>query len=240
MSTSQGAPRSHDAAFELIPWLVNGRLSRGEQEWLERHLGECEEGRREVDGQQRLRSAIRRDESNIEYAPQASFQKLWSQIEASERRDPPDAGIDRSVDRGVDPDRPARAKFRAALPTHRWMAAAASLVAVGLGLSVALTWRAQSPVRAAQYQTAAAPKAQPDRDGQIRAVFSPTVTVEELTRIVTETRLTIVDGPSDSGVYTLAVQPGRDLPVADALERLRRDPRVRFAEPVVAPSRGPP
>jgi len=120
------------------------------------------------------------------------------------------------------------------------MAAAASLVAVGLGLSVALTWRAQSPVRAAQYQTAAAPKAQPDRDGQIRAVFSPTVTVEELTRIVTETRLTIVDGPSDSGVYTLAVQPGRDLPVADALERLRRDPRVRFAEPVVAPSRGPP
>jgi anti-sigma factor RsiW len=236
MSTFQGAPRSHDEAFELIPWLVNGRVARSEQEWLERHLGECEACRREVNAQQRLRMAIRRNESNIEHAPHASFQKLWSQIEASAQR----ASLEDGVDRSTSPERPVQTDQRAASPPHRWMVAAAILLAVGLGLSLTLLWRADSPDRMAQYRTAAAPQARSDRAGQIRVVFSPTVTVEELTRIVSETRLTIVDGPSDSGVYTLAVQPGQDLAVADALARLRNDPRVRFAEPVVAPSRGSP
>jgi hypothetical protein len=115
------------------------------------------------------------------------------------------------------------------------MIAAATLLTVGLGLLLSSMWSPRSPNRAAAYRTAAAPQVKPDRDGQIRAVFSPTVTVDELTRIVSETRLTIVDGPTDAGVYTLAVQPGQDRPVADALARLRNDPRVRFAEPVVAP-----
>jgi anti-sigma factor RsiW len=236
MNTSQGAPRIHDEAFELIPWLVNGRISRSEQEWLERHLSECEECRREVAVQHRLRRAIRCNESNIEYAPHASFQRLWSQIEASERSAAPVDGIDR----GMDPGRSMLEAHRATLPPQRWLVAAATLLAVGLGLVMAMTWRAQSPGRAADYRTATAPQTQRDREGQIRAVFAPSVTVDELTHIVSETRLSIVEGPSDAGVYTLAVQPGQDLAVAAALERLRRDPRVRFAEPVVAPSRGPP
>lgn len=240
MSTSQAAPRSHDEIFELIPWLVNGRISRREQEYLEHHLGECEECRLEVDAQQRLQRAIRRDESNIKYAPHASFQKLWSQIEASEQSAPPVDDAYRSVNRGLDLGRAAQAEHRAASPLQRWMVAAATVLAVGLGLLLASSWRAQSPGRAAEYRTAAAPQAQFDRDGQIRAVFSLAVTVDELTRIVSENRLTIVGGPSDSGVYTLAVQPGQDLPVVDVLARLRSDPRVRFAEPVVAPLGDPP
>ena len=65
-------------------------------------------------------------------------------------------------------------------------------------------------------------------------MFAPNVTIDELTRIVSETRLTIVNGPSDAGVYTLAVPAGRDMTAGEALVRLRSDPRVRFAEPVVA------
>jgi len=236
MNTSQGASRIHDEAFERIPWLVNGRISRTEQAGLERHMAECEECRLEVDAQHRLRRAIRLSESNIEYAPHASFQKLWSQIEASEQGAASAGGIDH----GMDPGRLVQHEHRATAPPQRWLVAAATVLAVGLGLVMTLTWRAQSPGRAVDYRTAAAPSTQPDRDGQIRAVFSPSVTIDELTSIVSETRLTIVDGPSDAGVYTLAVQPGQDLPVADALARLRSDPRVRFAEPVVAPSRGPP
>ena len=231
MSTSQGAPRSHDEAFELIPWLVNGRLPQEHLPWIERHVAECDVCRREVEVQRRLRKAIRRDDSNVEFAPHASFQKLWSRIEASAQGAASDDGIDRGVDRSSLPpgEHPAESRPR------RWMLAAATVLAVGLGLLLALSWRAQSPGPAADYRTAAAPSAVPDRDGQIRVVFSPNVTVDELTRIVTETRLKIVDGPSDSGVYTLTVQPGQDLPVEDVLVRLRRDPRVRFAEPVIEP-----
>jgi hypothetical protein len=236
MSTSQGAPRSHDEAFELIPWLVNGRLGRDEQAWLERHVQECADCRHEVEEQRRLRDAIRQHESNVEYAPQASFQKLWSQIETSRQ----EAASDRDADVGSRHGSPLPSVDRMESRPPRWMLAAATILALGLGLLVATSWRTQSPGRASEYRTATAPPAQPDREGQIRAVFSPNVTVDELTRIVSETRLTIVSGPSDSGVYTLAVQPGQDLPVADALARLRSDPRVRFAEPVVASSRGQP
>ena len=75
----------HDEAFELIPWLVNGRISRSEQESVERHLLQCDACRLEVEEQRRLRQAIRRDISKVEYAPQASLQKLLARIDASER-----------------------------------------------------------------------------------------------------------------------------------------------------------
>lgn len=230
MNTSRGAPRSHDEAFQWIPWLVNGRVPQEHVEWLGRHIAECDVCRNEVEDQRRLREAIRQDESNIEYAPQAALQKLWARIEVSDHGAASQEGIDHVVDRENVPPDARRPEPR----PQRWMLAAATVLAVGLGLLLALSWRAQVP-GSAEYRTATAPTAVPDRVGQIRAVFSPSVTVDELTRIVTETRLTIVAGPSDSGVYTLAVQPGQDLAVEDALVRLRNDPRVRFAEPVVAP-----
>ena len=236
MRSSNGGPRSHDEVFELIPWLVNGRLPRDEQGWLERHLAECDDCRREVDAQRQLNQAIRQDESNIEYAPHASFRKLWSRIEESQR----DEMLGEGIDRGSGRSGPLPAADRERPRPQRWMLAAAMGLAVGLGLVRALRWRTESPDRASEYRTATTPPAQPDREGEIRVVFAPNVTVDELTRIVSENRLTIVSGPSDSGVYTLAVQPGRDLPAADALARLRSDPRVRFAEPVVAMSRGYP
>jgi hypothetical protein len=231
MKTSQGAPDVHDEAFELIPWLVNGRLSSEERDRLERHLVHCGECRREVESQQRLRLAVRRDESNIEYAPHASFQKLWHRIEERPQGEATDAGIDAAA---------GRARH---LPSEhgqgwnlrrRWMMAAGTVLAMGLGLLAATQWHVSSPARVPEYRTASTPPAEPDRDGQIRVVFAPNVTVDELTRIVSETRLTIVGGPSDSGVYTLAVQSGQGTRVADAIARLRSDPRVRFAEPVVA------
>jgi anti-sigma factor RsiW len=234
MSTSHGALDSHDEAFEMIPWLVNGRLSPEERDQLERHLAKCGDCRREVEVQQRLRQEVRRDQSNVEYAPHASFQKLWLRIEQSPQGDSLDEGVDRGASGGARSPAVTRTWER----PRRWMMAAGTVLAVGLGLFAAMQWRASSPDRAPEYRTASAPPAQPDRAGQIRVVFAPNVTVDELTRIASETRLTIVAGPSDSGVYTLAVQPGMDVPVADAIVRLRSDPRVRFAEPVVAASRG--
>jgi len=236
MSASRGAPRSHDEAFELIPWLVNGRLSSDDRDWLERHVVDCDDCRREVDAQRRLRVAIRQVDSNIEYAPQASLQKLWARIEASGQSVPTDAGTDRG--------HPGTDTLASPIPAghrhRRWMMAAATVLAVGLGLLAAVQWGSLLPDRGSGYRTVTSPPARPDRAGEIRVVFAPNVTVDELTRMVSENRLAIVGGPSDSGVYTLAVQPGEALPVAEAIARLRSDPRVRFAEPVVAAARGSP
>jgi hypothetical protein len=226
MNRPTDAPGSHDAAFALIPWLVNGRISRSEQESLERHVSGCDVCRLEVEQQRRLRQAIRRDTSNVEYAPQASLQKLLARIDASER------GIENDdeqlVREAVPQPGPATDSAR-----RRWMVAAATVMAVGIG--GLLTWAIRSPssLFPPAYQTVTTPRAHADREGAIRAVFSPTVTIDELTGIVSATGLTIVDGPSESGVYTLSVQAGSGVDVDDVVMRLRSDPRVRFAEPVV-------
>ena len=73
MKTTHASSRSHAEAFELIPWLVNGKLPQSELEWLNSHLVGCDECRAEVALQRRLRQAIRREESNVEYAPHASL-----------------------------------------------------------------------------------------------------------------------------------------------------------------------
>lgn len=237
MSAPRDAPAVHDQAFELIPWLVNGRISPTERDWVERHVGECELCRQEVAEQQRLRQMLKRDDSNVEHAPHAALQKLWARIEQSPSGSHIDTGLDHELS-----DRRARPDGHRLQPlASRWRIAAAAVLAIGIGLLLATSWlRVPAPTGDANYRTASTPPAQPDRVGQVRAVFSPTVTVEELTRIVSDTRLTIVAGPSASGVYTLASMPGQELPMSDVLARLRSDPRVRFAEPVVAESRGPP
>jgi hypothetical protein len=52
--------------------------------------------------------------------------------------------------------------------------------------------------------------------------------------VVAGNGLAIVDGPSGSGVYGLALASGSEVTVPAALARLRADPRVRFAEPLEA------
>jgi hypothetical protein len=230
MTQSKDGPVSHEDAFELIPWLITGRIAEDDQRRLEAHLLACPECRREVTEQQHLRQAIRRESSNIEYAPQASLQKLLARIDASE-------AAPAAMDEHAASMAPATEPPVDRMPRRRWLAAAASLLAVGIGTLFYQSWSTTPQEGPAEYRTVTSPPAQPLHAGQIRAVFAPNVTIEELTRIVSETRLTIVDGPSDSGVYTLDVQPGSGQSIGDLIEALRADPRVRFAEPVVAESR---
>jgi hypothetical protein len=64
----------------------------------------------------------------------------------------------------------------------------------------------------------------------IRAVFSPQMSLGELQGILDEAQLSIVGGPSEAGVYSLASTSGRSPAAAAAL--LRTHPTVRFAEPM--------
>jgi len=62
----------------------------------------------------------------------------------------------------------------------------------------------------------------------IRAVFSPTITLDELQGILDEAQLRIVSGPTEAGVYSLAAKSNR--PVTSSLALLRGHAKVRFAE----------
>ena len=130
---------------------------------------------------------------------------------------------------------PEMTQARRTASGSRWGLAAGLVLSLGLGLLAAAWWKSPSISELPQYRTATTPEPRVHVPAQIRVVFSPTVTVDELTRIVRGNRLAIVEGPSESGVYGLAVSPGDGVSSADALARLRSDPRVRFAEPVTVP-----
>lgn len=209
---------------ESIPWYVNGRLSEAEVAKVESHLERCAECRASVEVERQVLAAVRH-RTQVEFAPQAGFQKLWARIEEVEREVP-------SRPSSVAPE--MRQAHRTASGSH-WRLAAGLVLGLGLGLLAAAWWESPSMGELPQYRTATTPEPRVHAPTQIRAVFSPMVTVDELTRIVRGNRLTIVEGPSESGVYGLAIAPGDGVSRADALARLRSDPRVRFAEPVTVP-----
>jgi hypothetical protein len=70
----------------------------------------------------------------------------------------------------------------------------------------------------------------------IRAVFAPTITLDELQSILDEAQLRIVSGPTEAGVYSLAANSSRS--VSSSLALLRGHAKVRFAEGT-QPSKGP-
>jgi anti-sigma factor RsiW len=199
---------NHAQAWDLIPWYVNGRAAEDERADIEQHLAQCGECRVEVEAQRRVMAEMK-GAPLIESMPHASLQKLWARIDAT-------------------PESSAQPR-RSGAPrqTVRWLAAAAIVEAVLLGVLAvyALPTQQQS---AAEFRTVSNASTAVGAPG-VRAVFSPALTLGELQTLLERSKLTIVAGPSEAGVYTLApVEPGGDLRAA--LTTLRAHPAARFAE----------
>src|SRR5689334_5878804 len=78
---------SHRHTFDMIPWLVNGRIGDHERRAFDEHLHDCAECREELALQQRVYAAIENDKPRVDYAPGASLQKLRSRISADDEVD---------------------------------------------------------------------------------------------------------------------------------------------------------
>jgi hypothetical protein len=73
----------------------------------------------------------------------------------------------------------------------------------------------------------------------IRAVFAPTVTLSELQGLLDDAHLRIVAGPTEAGVYSLAMTAPQSIDWS--LRQLRGHASVRFAEALgPAPPPAPP
>jgi hypothetical protein len=224
----------HLRAEELMTWKVNGRLASDEGAWLEAHLAGCAACRAELAAQQRLRAALVR-EPTVEFAPQSSFNRLWQQIEVETKGDgrltPPPATEDIQFN-----DMPRREpRLRT---DYRRVAAFAGVAAILFFGWFAWQGRARAP--AADYRTVTdATAAQPARPF-IKAVFDDQVRLGDVKEILTTAGLVVASGPTEAGVYTLTAADNgppsgaaTDAAIASrdrSLQRLRADPRVRFAE----------
>jgi hypothetical protein len=201
----------HEEMWELIPWLVNGRLKSEVAATIHAHLEQCAECQREYADQLRIFGGMQPD-NTIAFASEASFQKLAARLDANEH-------------------------VRRARANVRWVAAASFVAALGLAAWGA--WALQSlPTRAlaAPYRTLTSPAPVAAAGAQLRVVFAPDLSLNELARLLHSVHAHISDGPTAAGVFTLSLTPSDSAApeVAARLAALRADANVRFAEPVVA------
>lgn len=211
MSADSASGATHAIMEELIPWLVNGRLSDEEAAPVRAHVEICDACAAEYAQQLRIFDAMQADDS-IAFASEASFQKLAARLDAAPERPRPQA-------------------------TTRWLAAACVVAALGLAAwGSSLLQRMPGGGAAPGYVTLTAVTPAAAGGPQLRVVFSPDLRLSELQRLLRSIEASISDGPTEAGVFTLTLPPGRNsaAEVAQRLAALRADANVRFAEPVGA------
>jgi hypothetical protein len=244
---------SHEQVWHMIPWYVNGRAENEQREQIEAHVRVCNECRNEVMAQRQILDAIANDK-RIDSVPGVAFQRLWERITKEESGAPEGAkSLDvqgsaaaARAERAREPHLPTRSgritgepasrRVRAGALTH-WLAAAVIVEAIGITV-LSIVLRSQEGVEppTAQFRTLTSPTPAAAR-GDIRAVFSPEVPISELQRLLEQSGLQIVAGPTEAGVYTLAstataAETSSATRRDAALAGLRASQAVRFAEPL--------
>jgi hypothetical protein len=216
---------------EEIPWYVNGTLAPGAAAKLGAHLSQCRTCRDEYDAQVRLFDAMRADTSLV-FAAEPSFRKLMARLGTQE-----DAGV--VAARRPEPSAPKPVVSASARPSGRalrWLAAAVVLEALVLGYG-GWAWHAHDALPGSSYVTLSTPAASYRDSPRIRVVFRAGLPVRGLGLILHNAGAHIIDGPTDSNVYTLGFT-GTEM-TSGVIERrvaaLRANADVLFAEPVSEP-----
>ncbi len=219
MNATNPPSAEHQDIWELLPWLVNGRLSEGDCRRVEAHLRVCGACRDECAAQRQIYDIVSADNA-VEQMPMAGLNKLRQRIERPARPLAADAPA------GPAPP-PVPRRAASAVLRHRAAAVAASVIAVSVALGIPAAWRWNQTRHAPAYYTVTT--ATPQHPGEvIRAVFAPTATLSELQAILDDAHLKIVSGPTEAGVYSLAMTGPQSIDWS--LRRLRGHDTVRFAE----------
>lgn len=219
----------HQAAWEQLPWYVNGTLEGAELAEVERHVANCVACRAELNALREL-AALIQSVPELPLSPEASLRSVLARIEGAREDQAGLAEEAAPVWRRRIGSGPQRRRFpwvRAALLGQ----AAAILLLAGL--------LAFPPERRTdgEYRTlSAAGRAPADAGARINLVFAPDTTEARMRELVSSVGGQIVAGPTAIGVYTISTplaksgDPSRER----LLERLRARPEILFAELAVA------
>jgi anti-sigma factor RsiW len=224
----------HQYAKGLIPWYVNGTLDGAEAAKLGAHLDGCAPCRRDYEAQLRLFEAMQ-PEATLVFAAEPSFRKLMARIGTGE--DAGELASARSAPAAPVPATSTAVRTPGRTPNRvaRWLAAAVVLEGLGLGYG-GWAMHTYTLSTAPAYVTLTAPEPSYRDSARVRIVFRSTLSVHDLGTILQKAGAHIIDGPTDSNVYTLGFA-GRGVTAAAADRRLaglRANTDVLFAEPLGA------
>ncbi len=206
----------HREISSLMPWYVNGTLDATDRGKVDAHLAICAACRYELLQERHVYQQMT-SEVGVEYMAGPSLKRLQAKLDELE------SGTSRPDATAV--AAPTRSPLR---PWWGMLAASIAVMAVALSLLAGNRWlQFRAGPSQAAYHTVTTPAAR-SPDEVIRAVFSPTITLVELQALLEESRLKIISGPTEAGVYSLAATSTQ--PVDSSLAALRRHATVRFAE----------
>jgi hypothetical protein len=205
----------HDDAIELIPWLANGSLAAGERGAVRAHAQSCVICRRELKSLEAFAKAAARSAAAFN-APAPDMRGINARIDADLARGR----------RGSE----VAARFRRWASDPWRLAFAVQTLVV---LAVAAIWilpQAEPPA----YRTLTEP-AQAGSGHYLRVVFDPALPDEGIGERLATHGLSLEDGPSARGVYTLRFADALDTAARDGtIATLRADPKVLFVQPLGA------
>ncbi len=236
---SSRIPDTHAEAWNLLPWLANGRLQATDREWVEAHVHGCAECRAELETQRQVSSQMRtagESPSGAVTDEQRSFDRLWSRIEAAESAAPAPA-LAPALAGTHGGTAVARGNTRTAR-TVRWLAAAVIVQGFGLALFGLNALRESDASQAGEFRTvsSADPHAAVLADAPaVRLVFAPGATIDHINTLLSHQGLSIVSGPGLSGNFTAALSPETIASGASAesvAAVISKDPNVTFAQPI--------
>lgn len=216
-------PDTHAEAWDLLPWLANGRIAAADREWVEAHVQTCAECRAELAAQRTLAT----DMSGAGAAPsnasdeQRSFDRLWSRIEAAETATAPAGSLGKT------------ASPRRATQAVRWLAAAVIVQGIGLAVFGVNALRSSATGDGFRTVTQVAP-ARVDAP-MVSLAFAPDASIENINTLLTHQGLSIVSGPGLAGNFTAALSSDAVASGASAesvAAVISKDPNVTFAQPI--------
>ena len=214
----------HQEISLLLPWYVNKTLHKNEIEMVENHLVVCMTCRRELATLHKLAAAVQ-NEGSIDSAAQASFTQLKKRIHGSNKTSQ------------------EKAPNVIALPVQRkaggkiWHLSrpALALAAVLLVSLLVPRFIDTGNSQMNEYRTLSNAENRAASQNTIRVIFSNDAKQLEINEILASVNGQIIDGPTEQGVYTVAIQnepASKD--ILDRVTLLQKNAQVIFAEPAYA------
>jgi anti-sigma factor RsiW len=216
------APGEHRRAWDLIPWVVNGRATAAQRRLLDAHLPTCDDCRLELSRQRELQAAIAGDAPPAVGDVEGGLQRLFARIDRADEE---------STAAAAGAGAPRREPRRAA-PSSLTLGLITAVVVEALALAVLGVGLVTRSDPASGYATLS--DAVVGRGATIRIVPAPDLRFGALQRLLQALELQVVAGPNSVGAYELAPfaeQPARALQIA----ALRADPGLRLVEPIDLP-----
>lgn len=243
---------AHQAVQELLPWFATGQLNAEDTARVEAHLQGCAQCQQDLQWERNMRASFAAAASTsggAQASPPAvpdverALARLLPQLGAQEKAAPADTATTASdaASAALPSTSAAAANVPAAPSTEpqpwwrraaanqsswlRWAAVAQCVIIAGL-----LVLLARPESAPAEYRAMGAPDAPGGASSaNLVVMFQPETSEHALRAALQAQDARIVDGPTVTGAWLLAVPPAtRD----QALQALRADPSVKLAESI--------